>query len=49
MRAPAVGVSYLDRGYRYGNRYWRERYRWHGGGRYRLAITLRVPAMRAAT
>jgi hypothetical protein len=34
-RGPVVGVFYPGRGYWYGNRYWRERYRWHGGWRYR--------------
>ncbi len=30
-----VGTFYPGRGYWYGNRYWRHRYRWHGGWRYR--------------
>jgi hypothetical protein len=33
--APVVGVYYPGHGYWYGNRYWGQRYRWHGGWRYR--------------
>lgn len=32
---PRVGVFYPGRGYWYSNRYWANRYRWHGGWRYR--------------
>lgn len=34
-RGPVIGVFYPGRGYWYGNRYWAQRYRWHGGWRYR--------------
>ncbi len=32
---PSVGVFYPGRGYWDGNRYWQNRYRFHGGWRYR--------------
>ena len=32
---PAVGVFSPGRGYWDGHRYWANRYRWHGGWRYR--------------
>ena len=32
---PAVGIFYPGRGWYDGNRYWGNRYRWHGGWRYR--------------
>jgi hypothetical protein len=33
--APVIGVYYGGRGYWDGTRYWPNRYRWHGGWRYR--------------
>ncbi|MBE7219138.1 MAG: hypothetical protein INR64_11765 [Caulobacteraceae bacterium] len=32
---PAIGVFYGGRGWWDGHRYWANRYRWHGGWRYR--------------
>ena len=32
---PAIGVFYGGRGWWDGHRYWGNRYRWHGGWRYR--------------
>lgn len=35
VAGPRIGVFYSGRGWWDGHRYWRHRYRWHAGWRYR--------------